>query len=342
MLSREKFDAEMDLLRAALELRRRKYLRYFYIGIACAFLLLGTAAFCPAEVLHAIQRPLYAIREALGLHGAHAPLKPTDIVAYRLFAVICSLGLTLGPVLSYRGGHGFSVERAVFTRILGFFGDFAPAPSGGIHAADVRKAELFADPLLFYPETGAMGEASGVRVRLCDAAFFRRENGRDTLVFNGLFILCDMPYGAHLADQGLIEGDLARLAQTAKTGPSQKSLWDEKLYYGSSALYARIKEAVLSRFSKNELPSEKAYRLKYAIDPLLARAGLPKVEVAICEPFGFEYSSQRCLAAVAGQGAIFTLGSLFAPALESSRAGHIYEVMEGIGGLARHLRQGIP
>ncbi len=337
MLSREEFEAEVVPLRAALEQRHRKYLRYYYAGIAVAILLLATALCSPQAVLSSIQR----------LFGMHAPLTPSDIMAYRVFAVLCAVLFVLGPVLSYRGQHGFSVERVIYARLLGLFGTFMPVAGGGISSADLRRVGRFASSLLYHPEGGAVGEMNGLRIRMCDCLLFKREDRRETLVFKGLLILCEQPPGFNEVNIGeaMAEGagmpvhaQLETFAQTAGEVSMQKYRWDEKLAYTVAALYARLKETGLSRMGKDELPSEKAYRLKYAIAPRLIRSGSPAAENALTDLYIFEYSSQANLAAIAGYRSLFGLGSLFEPPLDETHTRYLYEVMQCVDALTRHLK----
>lgn len=338
MLSREEFETEIAPLRAALEQRRQNYLRYLYAGIAVAGLILGAAMFFPEKVLLGIER----------LFHMGKPIAPSDIFAFRLFAVFCVFLLPLGPILSYRGTHGFSIEGAIYDRLLGLFGALMPMKAGGITGADIRRTGLFATPLLFRPEEGAAGVMNDVRVRFCNAAFYTRTEEQDTLVFRGLLILCEpanridevtlnQATAAALAPP--LRGLLSQLAINARAVPPAKAYWDEKLIYGAGALYVRLQEAIFARIGKNELPAEKSYRLKYAITPQFTRACRPEADNALCEPYAFEYSYEASLTAIASHGILFTLGSLFAPAFDNVRADYLYEAMQGVDAVTRHFSE---
>lgn len=320
MPSWEQFVASLAPLRAALEQRRRRYLRYYYAGAGVAMLLLATAFFWPLATLHGIQMLLHV----------HAPLKSYDSLAYRIFALACTAGLVLAPVMGYRGERGFSVEQAVGARLLGQLGDFVPAFGGGIRALELRKTGLFAEALLFDPGAGIMGEINDVRVRLCEAAFFRRDDGADTLAFNGLFILCDTESPPSRAADNAAREQLQRLAQGV---PAARLGWDEKFAFAATALYAHLKGAVMARIGKEELPAEKAYRLKYGVHPRLARPGQPLAKDTICESWRLEYPSGKRLAMIAGDNSLFALGSLFMPALCEERVRRLYDVMQGVATL---------
>jgi hypothetical protein len=252
--------------------------------------------------------------------------------------------------MSYRGQGVLSIERAVYGRLLNLFGTFLPPlPGGGISAADLRRTGLFAAPLLFDPEEGAAGEMNGVRIRLCDTAFYLRDGEQDTLVFRGLLILCepgkrteelvDVARAATLAPS--LHDRLAQLAMDARALPLLKGRWDERFVYAAAGFYARLQEAAFARMGKNELPSEKSYRRKYAVRRKLARAGLPEAQAARCDPYTFEYSYEASLAAVTRHGTFLTLGSLFSPALDEARANHFYEAMEMADAITRHLNESI-
>jgi hypothetical protein len=333
MLSREQFEAEIIPLRDALEARRKKYLRYFCAGILIAALLLASALFCPKGVLHGLQRLLQV----------QAPLKPSDVIAYRAFALLCAAFLPLSPLLGYRKERGLSVERAVLTRILGLFGPFITAQGGGISGGELRRAGFSLTPLLFAPEEGATGEMNSVRVRLCEASLFKLEEGRDhTLAFRGLMILCDLPQagGAGEPEHSALQERLAAIAETVRTRPCGKARWDERFARAGAGFYAWVKESVISGLGKNELPSEKAYRLKYASPLRKACAEQPHPQHARFAPYTLEYSGQSLLLMVAGLTGFFTLGSVFAPALGPARTDRFYEVMRVVDTLTRDWRKG--
>jgi hypothetical protein len=340
MISREEFEAELEPVRAALEQRRRRYLRYFYGGAAVAGLLLATGLLCPNSVLLGIEKLL----------GMHKPITASDIWAFRLFAALCAAMLLLGPVLSYRGQGVLSIERAVYGRLLNLFGAFMPPlQGGGISGADLRRTGLFAAPLLFDPEEGAAGEMNDVRVRLCTAALYTRDGTDDTLVFHGLLILCEPGKRTEeLVDEALaaslarpLRDRLALSGIQATALPGMKGRWDERFVYAASTLYGRLQEAAFARMGRNELASEASYRRKYAVPRRLARAGRPDAHAALCDPYAFEFSHEASLTAIAGSGMLLTLGSLFAPALDEARATHFYETMETIDAVTRHLNDSI-
>jgi hypothetical protein len=330
MLSMEEFELQIAPLRAALELRRRKFLRYYYAGFIIALPLVLTAFCCPFMVLHAIQ----------ALFRMHAPLKLSDAASYRLFAILCSLLLIGGPVISYRGERGFSVERAIYSRILGHFGPFIAVPGGGITAAEVRKSGISGGELFFRPEEGAVGELNERRVRLCDAVLLRREEARDTVVFRGLFVLCDRPSGAALAPalpKDDLTEDLSALSLAAHALASKRPRWDERFVYGVTALYALLKEAIIFRWGKEELESEKAYRLKYALRPHIKRAGAPEAKDAAYTGAMVALKPNSCFALISAPAPLFTLGSLFHPALSEEKTKYIHGVMTSAAMLTTHV-----
>jgi hypothetical protein len=277
----------------------------------------------------------------------HKPVTGSDIAAYRLFALLCPFMLMLGPVMSYRNQRGVSMERAVYGRLLNLFGTFMPMSGGGIAAADIRRTKLFAASFLFQPEEGAAGEMNEVRIRLCNTAFYTRDSGQDTLVFRGLLILCEPRLRTEsiidvaLADRlrPALRARLEELALAINALPEQKTRWDETITYGLAALAVRLKDRALARMGKNELPSEKTYRQKYAVTRRLTRATRPEAPHALCTPYAFEYSYEASLTAIADHGTAFTLGSLFWPALDNARADHFYTLMQAADAITRHVHE---
>lgn len=313
------FEAEIGPLRAALELRRKKYLRYFYGGIAVSVGMLATALVCPEDVLLGIER----------LFHMKAALAASDIVAYRIFSVLLTLGLCLGPLLSYPGRRRFSVARVVFTRLLGLFGAFTLAPGGGIAISDIRKVGLFSVPPLLHPEEGAIGEINGLRVRLTDALLFHREEGRDRLVFKGLLLFCESRAG--MTAQNVLANERLTMLAVAATAAADFSASgqrkDEKIVYVGAGVYARLKNAVLNRMGKEELPAEKQYRLQHMMAVPLSRGANLKPGEAICVPYSYEQAGSGAFAAIAMDRPLFTLGSLFAPALSEAHMRCLCEAM---------------
>ena len=312
MLSREQFETQLEPLHAALEQRRRRYLRYFYAGLAVSLALIGAGMFAAPQTLQAIQ----------SLFSRHAALSASDTLAFRIFAVLCAVGMTLGPVLGYRGESGLSVERALVLRIFNLFGAFTPLQGEGISIADFRREGLSVANLRFQHAEGVMGELAGVRLRLCDAAFYSDQKPY-SLQFSGLAVWWELRE-TDLPQESRLRTLQAALSDCADRLPLR---WDEKLTYRWRGLCGLLREYV-TQGSKEELPSEKEYRLRYSPP----RRPFPSGEHAnaLDAAQTVECSGRACLLLVPGMQGMFSMGSLFAPCLTQSLRTRIYSLMSGL------------
>jgi hypothetical protein len=306
MLSRAQFESDIAPLRAALEARRRKYLRYHYIGMLIAAGLIASAIFCPVSVLHDLQR----------IARTPVPLKVSDILAYRIFALVFGSLFVLGPVWAYRGERGFSVERAVMNRIMSSFGAFIFLKNGAITSPELRRHEFPVSSLHFHPEAGVTGELNGKRVRISEATIYE---GRNRVVFSGLVILTELQSSPASLPEQL--ADAMKKLSLDHYDPR----WDEKLTYFAAAFCIYVKEALLARMGKNELPAEKAYRLQYALRPRFTRTRHP--EMSVYPDSRVEFSASARLAMLARGNGLFELGSLFVPVFPEKHMDGLYDVM---------------
>ncbi len=192
MISQHAFDEAFAHLAEKLEMRRRRYLWYFRIGVVIAALL-TVGCFAAGDVM----RILHWIVHSEG------PVTVTETSLLISYLVTFSLLLVFMPVFLYRGknrsaalkpfkSHRYSLKDEAYSALVRLFGPFEFAPRGGVSPADTRGSLLLAGHPACFPEDYLCGSMNDIAVRLCEASFVRVEHGRRYAIFKGILLVCDL------------------------------------------------------------------------------------------------------------------------------------------------------
>ncbi len=343
MLNRQGFEEVLGSLRAQVEKRRRRYLRFFYINSVLAFVLVAVALFCSDTVLASIAHAM----------GRITPISTPEILSFHFFALICAASLVLLPVLRYQGSlkPEFALHRRVWQRLCEAMGEVELMPRGAEFQHQLRASALFNAGAGIAERPGIKGRAGSYQFWVQEVAIVNNE-GEAPFCGVAVFGRSDRRlhgdedkrvYRASIADDDInLQAEAAHFrpfAQLVLHAPSrQKLYWDLRLLHYLQGLRDRAGEWFANRHTKPALAAELDYEAQF-----LAPADMQQAFYDACESLQFpdiqlSLQANNYVAVLRCASPLFINFSLFEPAFPAEKAMFVLALVQAIEKIAGESR----
>lgn len=183
-LDREAFTIACEALVRRLEVRRKRFLVWWWVNVSLALILLVAGMLYPQECL----------RLAAGLMHRGDAVSVYEVLAFSVFSVVAALVLAILPIVRYRGGWGAiaPLQQRVWRSVCGWLGDAHVASSATSFAHLARESGLFPPDAGISERAGIKGKIQTATYNIQEMAVTAAVEGEARCIFRGLFLVCQL------------------------------------------------------------------------------------------------------------------------------------------------------